>query len=227
MHYELLHQLIFSNLEQTDGFGRKLVVYILNAFTLEFKTIELIIESKLFKWSNDGGVYPAQHIIFLKSNIRKYQLFSIEDPWPCNKVSLKKQIHFWRSRMIVRDLDYEIYSFSNYKLITEDNIQKIISANIFLGVLLLFQNHFSYLVDKYKKDYVQEKQARKEFEKNSPRDAQLKRFQESFVELYLCTFVSLYLSNKKRKKEEERRVHIRCKKKKTIEILLNSQILFA
>ena len=56
--------------------------------------------------------------------------------------------------MIARDLDYEIYSFPNYNLIAEENIQKIISANVFPEVPLLFQTQFSYLVDKYKKNYV-------------------------------------------------------------------------
>ena len=67
--------------------------------------------------------------------------------------------------MIARDPDSEIYSFSNYNLITEDNIQKIISTNVFPEVSLLFQTHFSYLVDKYKNDYVIEKEAQKVFEK--------------------------------------------------------------
>ena len=67
--------------------------------------------------------------------------------------------------MIARDLDSEIYSSSNYNLITEDNIQKIISANNFPEVPLLFQTQFTYLVDKYKKEYVLEEEARKTFEK--------------------------------------------------------------
>ena len=41
-----------------------------------------------------------------------------------NKFNLKKQIYHWRSRMIARNLDYEIYSSSNYKLITKDNSKK-------------------------------------------------------------------------------------------------------
>ena len=61
--------------------------------------------------------------------------------------------------MIVRNLDYEIYSSSNYNLITKDNIRKIISANDFLEVLLLFQTQFFCLVNKYKKDYFIEKKA--------------------------------------------------------------------
>ena len=67
--------------------------------------------------------------------------------------------------MIARNLDYEIYSSSNYNLIVEDDIQKIISANVFPEVPLLFQIQFSYLVDKYKKDYVIEKKAQQVFEK--------------------------------------------------------------
>ena len=67
--------------------------------------------------------------------------------------------------MIARNLDYKIYSSSNYNLIVEDNIQKIISANNFLEVPLLFQTQFSYLVDKYKKDYIIEKEAQQVFEK--------------------------------------------------------------
>ena len=67
--------------------------------------------------------------------------------------------------MIARDLNSEIYSSSNYNLITEDNIQKIISANNFHEVPLLFQTQFTYLVDKYKKEYVLEEEARKTFEK--------------------------------------------------------------
>ena len=65
--------------------------------------------------------------------------------------------------MIARNLDYEIYSSSNYNPIVEDNIQKIISANVFPKVLILFQTQFSYLVDKYKKDYVIKKEAQQVF----------------------------------------------------------------
>ena len=76
------------------------------------------------EWLNDGRVYPTQHLILLKSNHGKHQLFGTEDPWPCTKVNLKKQIRHWRLKMIARDFDYEIYHSSNYNLITEDNIQK-------------------------------------------------------------------------------------------------------
>ena len=67
--------------------------------------------------------------------------------------------------MISRNLDYEIYSSSNYNLITEDNIQKIISSINLPEVSLLFQTQFTYLVDKYKKEYVLEEEARRTFEK--------------------------------------------------------------
>ena len=67
--------------------------------------------------------------------------------------------------MISRNLDSEIYSSSNYNLIAEDNIQKIIFANTFPEIPLLFQTQFTYLVDKYKKEYVLEEEARKTFEK--------------------------------------------------------------
>ena len=50
--------------------------------------------------------------------------------------------------MIARNLDSEIYSSSNYNIIIEDDIQKIIFANDFPKVSLLFQTQFSYLVDK-------------------------------------------------------------------------------
>ena len=65
--------------------------------------------------------------------------------------------------MIARNLDSEIYNSSNYNLITEDNIQKIIFANDFSEVLLLFQTQFSYLIDKYKNDYVIEKEIQQVF----------------------------------------------------------------
>ena len=67
--------------------------------------------------------------------------------------------------MIAKNFDFEIYSSSNYDLIAEDNIQKIISANDFPQVLFLFQTQFSYLIDKYKKDYIHEKEAQQVFEK--------------------------------------------------------------
>ena len=41
--------------------------------------------------------------------------------------------------MIAIDFDIEIYSSSNYNLITEDSIKKIIFENAFLEVHLLFQ----------------------------------------------------------------------------------------
>ena len=65
--------------------------------------------------------------------------------------------------MIVRNLDSEIYSSSNYNLIAEDNIQKIIFATNLPEVL--FQTQFTYLVDKYKKEYVLEEEAWRTFEK--------------------------------------------------------------
>ena len=61
--------------------------------------------------------------------------------------------------MIAKNLDCEIYSSSNYNLIAEDNIEKIISATDFPKVPLLFQTQFTYLVDKYKMEYVIEKEA--------------------------------------------------------------------
>ena len=67
--------------------------------------------------------------------------------------------------MISRNLDAEIYSSSNYNLIAEDNIQKIISSIYLPAVPLLFQTQFTYLVDKYKKEYVLEEEARRTFEK--------------------------------------------------------------
>ena len=97
MDYGVLYQLIFSHPDQTDGFGRKLAVCVLNAFIRDFKAVELIIESKPPEWSNDGGVYPAQHLIILKVNQRKYQLFGTKSPWPYTKFVLKKQIKHWRS----------------------------------------------------------------------------------------------------------------------------------
>ena len=89
--YELHYQLIFSHPNQTNGFGRKLAICVLNAFIRNFKLVELIIESKPPEWSNDGGVYLAQHLILPKANHRKHQLFCIEIPWPCTKVNLKNK----------------------------------------------------------------------------------------------------------------------------------------
>ena len=67
--------------------------------------------------------------------------------------------------MISRNLDAEIYSSSNYNLIAKDNIQKIISSIYLPEVPLLFQTQFTYLVDKYRKEYVLEEEARRTFEK--------------------------------------------------------------
>ena len=80
MDYGVFYQLIFSFPDQTNEFGRKLVVCVLNVFIRDFKSVELIIESKPLEWSNDGGVYHVQHLIFLKANHRKHQLFGTEIP---------------------------------------------------------------------------------------------------------------------------------------------------
>ena len=89
--------------------------------------------------------------------------------------------------MIARNLDSKIYSSSNHKLITKDNIQKIIFENVFPEVPLLFQTQFSYLVDKYKKGYVQEKQAQIEFEKN------LLEMLNWKISKIFCTLVYMYI----------------------------------
>ena len=57
---DCFYQLIFSHLDQIDGFGRKLEVCVLNAFIHDFKSVALIIESKPPEWLNDGGVYLTQ-----------------------------------------------------------------------------------------------------------------------------------------------------------------------
>ena len=84
--------------------------------------------------------------------------------------------------MISRNLDSEIYSSSNYNLITEDNIQKIISSINLPKVSFLFQTQFTYLVDKHKKEYVLEEEARRTIE-NISQKCLVKRYQESFVHL--------------------------------------------
>ena len=92
-------------------------------------------------------------------------MFDTESPWPCTKFVLKKQIRHWKSKVISRNLDAEIYSSSNYNLIAEDNIQKIIFSIYLPEVPLLFQTQFTYLVDKYIKEYVLEEEAIRTFEK--------------------------------------------------------------
>ena len=85
LDYEIIHRLIFSNIEQTGRFGRKLAICVLNPFILGFKLVELIIKSKPPEWSNDEEVYLAQHLIFLKVCSRKDYLFGTEIPWLCEK----------------------------------------------------------------------------------------------------------------------------------------------
>ena len=46
MDYGVFYKLIFSLPNQTNEFGRKLEVCVLNAFIRDFKSVELIIESK-------------------------------------------------------------------------------------------------------------------------------------------------------------------------------------
>ena len=67
--------------------------------------------------------------------------------------------------MISRNLDAEIYSSSNYNLIAENNNQKFISSIYLPEVPFLFQTQFTYLVDKYRKEYVLEEEAGQTFEK--------------------------------------------------------------
>ena len=70
----------------------------------------------------------------------------------------------------------------------------MIARNFDSGVSLLFQTQFFYLVDKYKKDYVIEKEAQQVFENIPLRNAQLRDIKNL---LYIFIFVSLYLSSKK------------------------------
>ena len=52
--------------------------------------------------------------------------------------------------MIAKNLDFEIYSSSNCRLINTDNIRKIVSSTCFPDVAFLIQTQFSYLVNFYK-----------------------------------------------------------------------------
>ena len=46
MDYGVLYQLIFSHPDQTDGFGRKLTICVLNAFIRDFNNIMTLWEHK-------------------------------------------------------------------------------------------------------------------------------------------------------------------------------------
>ena len=65
---------------------------------------------------------------------------------------------------------------------------------LILGSLFCSKLNFFYLVDKYKKDYVIEKEAQQVFENIPLRNAQLRDIKNL---LYIFIFVSLYLSSKK------------------------------
>lgn len=66
--------------------------------------------------------------------------------------------------MIVKQLDSENYNSYNYKLTVEDNIQNIISSSDLPKVPFLCQSQFPYLIDFYKRKYVKQNQAKKEYE---------------------------------------------------------------
>ena len=61
-------------------------------------------------------------------------------------------------------MDAIIYGSSNCRLITEDNIQKIVSITDLLDIPFFYHTHFSSLVHYYQKEYAQEKQDQNNFE---------------------------------------------------------------
>ena len=97
--------------------------------------------------------------------------------------------------MIVRNLDSKIYSSSNYNLIAEDNIQNIISANVFPEVPLVFQHNFIILLISTKKITSLKRKLNK-FLRNISWKCSVKRYQESFVHLSPC------IKNQKSKKSK-------------------------
>ena len=71
---------------------------------------------------------------------------------------------------------------------------------IFKKFLFCFKLNLLLLLISTKKEYVIEKEAQQSFEKYL---LEMPRYKESFVYLYLCTFVPLYLSSKKNKNREK------------------------
>ena len=84
MDYGLVYQMIFSNPEQTYNFGRKIARCVLNSFVQTYKSIELLVESKPPERSFNGGVYPTQHLIYLKASHQAIPIFGTEIPGHVN-----------------------------------------------------------------------------------------------------------------------------------------------
>ena len=85
LDYGLVHQIVCSDPNQANNFGRKVVLGLIQGFKMNKKFVDTIIISKAPKWVSDGCLLFAQHNISLHYQNRRSTLLScpLEHPDIC------------------------------------------------------------------------------------------------------------------------------------------------
>ena len=98
LDYGLVHQLVCSDPSQTNNFGRKVALGLIQGFKMNKKFVDAIIISKTPKWISDDSLLPAQHYISFYYHNRRPTLLScpLEQPDICAE-SLINQIKHWKA----------------------------------------------------------------------------------------------------------------------------------
>lgn len=90
LDYGLLSQPIFSDPDQTNLFGRKIAIVVLNTFAnTNNPFVELIIGSKLPKY-DESGITLAQHKIVVIFHKFRPLFYGTKFPWPCTQFSVEE-----------------------------------------------------------------------------------------------------------------------------------------
>lgn len=124
MDYGLVHQLVFSDPNQANNFGRRVALGLIQGFKMNKKFANTIIISKAPDWISDGSLLPTQYYISFHYQNKKPTLLSYPLEQPDIYVEpLIKQIKRWRARIISRD--FEAYLKNSGYLIVVDSFHKI------------------------------------------------------------------------------------------------------
>ncbi|CAL5410451.1 unnamed protein product [Camellia sinensis] len=123
LDYGFVSRLIFTEPDQTDSFGHKLVHAVLCVMEEHHPYVEALIDSRLPEWK---GIWcnPAKHKMYLRgtATFPGYPGLLNRRPWPCRRFPLKDQLNKWRKFASDSLLAYN----GNYgHLVCEDRHQKI------------------------------------------------------------------------------------------------------
>lgn len=149
MDLGLVSQIIFSNPDQTDNFGRKLAICVCNLFSQETKKVDVRISSIPPEWEG-LFIQQAYHRIWIGKYTRRMDFLPLKIAYP---KSFSKAYKHWKAEMMALNGYDDLFPHCNMKLITEDFHQKFYASEFIPELDFQFQTMFTEELEVYQDRY--------------------------------------------------------------------------